>query len=43
MHTVTETNRIPQTYIKRWDQRTCGVGWYMWRPGGGVGGEEQVA
>ena len=21
----------------------CGVGWYVWRPGGGVGGEEQVA
>ena len=23
--------------------RGCGVGWYVWRPGGGVGGEEQVA
>ena len=21
----------------------CGVGWYVWRPCGGVGGEEQVA
>ena len=20
----------------------CGVGWYVWRPGGGVGGEEQA-
>ena len=24
-------------------QQLCGVGWYVWRPGGGVGGEEQVA
>ena len=23
-------------------QYVCGVGWYVWRPGGGVG-EEQVA
>ena len=22
--------------------RACGVGWYVWHPGGGVGGEEQV-
>ena len=22
---------------------TCAVGWYVWRPGGGVGGGEQVA
>ena len=21
----------------------CGVGWYVWRPGGGVDGEEHVA
>ena len=21
----------------------CGVSWYVWRPGGGVDGEEQVA
>ena len=22
---------------------SCGVGWYVWRPGGGVDAEEQVA
>ena len=24
-------------------ETVCVVGWYVWRPGGGVGGENQVA
>ena len=28
--------------LKKIQCESCGVGWYVWRPGGGVDGEEQV-
>ena len=26
-----------------YEHRVCGVGWYVWRPGGGVDGEKHAA
>ena len=30
-----------QTLRPNYRRSICGVGWYVWRPGGGVGGEER--
>ena len=41
-YTSPDAERPPSRLLAHTGAR-CGVGWYVWRPGGGVGGEEQVA
>ena len=38
-----KTTRHTKPYLYRSMQYRCGVGWYVWRPGGGVDGEKYVA